>query len=428
MNRFLIFYLFFNVLTVLFAAKGCVNQQCAANVAESDAVFLIETSTSMGADNFAKVQNLLYNLVADLSIGSTLDKSRLAFITFSQDAKTYGGLDAGATASAVNATIGSLNFDNYGFREMSKALTAEEQIITSLRATAKKLLIAIVADTFTGVEPSANGLLDKVRSRYDALLSIAVGPQAIQYAYTDVTTFSGTPADSFFVSGVDQLDFAKLWIERNMCPTYHASTPYVTTTLPVTQPSGVTCQLNTLTYDIYLVVDTSKSMSSSDFAAMKQSVRDFVREYSVNDNKTQFGLIAVSVDPQRYYTGFHAGQNMNSMLNALNLLTQEPTSGQSFDMALQVIDAAFLSTYGNDGKVQLLVYFTGNTNFDKDPSGTVSKLKTKYGLKFAAVQYTSNADATKLTNISGGAACTIDATSSDKRATLGATLENLTCG
>lgn len=147
MKVFLVFFVVLNFLTILFAAKGCVNQQCASTVAESDVVFLIDTSTSMGADNFAQVQNLLYNLVADLTVGSTSDKSRLAFITFSQDAKTYGGLDAGATASAINSTIANLKFDNYGLREITKALTAEEQIITSFRATAKKLLIAILADT-----------------------------------------------------------------------------------------------------------------------------------------------------------------------------------------------------------------------------------------------------------------------------------------
>lgn len=66
-------------------------------------------------------------------------------------------------------------------------------------------------------------------------------------------------------------------------------------------------------------------------------------------------------------------------------------------------------------------------SFVTDPTDDVAALKAKYNLKFVTVQYTSNADAGKLTKISGGSACTIDATDAGKRSNLGFALESLTC-
>ncbi|KAE9554580.1 hypothetical protein FO519_002219 [Halicephalobus sp. NKZ332] len=421
-------FLLFLLVGVVGAAPGCITYPCAPEVAGADVVFLIDTSLSMGADNFAGIQNMLYTLAGDFkNFGSGNDNNRMAFITFSQDATTYGGLDAATSASAVNTTISKLTYDQFDLREITKALTSEESTM-NLRSSAKKLLVAFISNPFTGTEPSANGLLDKVRGKYDALLAVGVGSKAIQFAYNDVTTISGTPQDAFFVTSKDQIDFVRLWIVTNACKNYHASTPAATTTPAVTQPTGLpdNCMLNTLNYDIYLVVDTSNQMSTDDFTALKQSVIDFVREYSVNDGKTQFGLVGVSVDPQRYYTGFHTGQTMSSLVNALNLITQEPSSGQAFDLALKVIDVAYLATYGSDSKTQLVIYFSGNTNFDTDPSSDVSSLKSKYNVNFVTVQYSSKADKDKLSKISGSG-CTFDATDSAKRAALGFSLESLTC-
>jgi uncharacterized protein YegL len=423
-------FLFIATLKFSYAAQGCITQGCSPNKAQADIVFLIDTSSSMGPDNFPLLQQFLYTLASDLTLGSGTDQSQLAFITFSQDAKTYGTLAQGNSISAVNNTIASLTFGGYSLREITKALKAEETIITAangFRATAKKLLIAILADTFTGEEPDHNSLLTSIRGKYDALLSIGIGTNAIQFAYTDITYFSGISGDTFFITGFDQLDFARLWIERNACPTYHAPTTYIPTTPIPTQPSGVTCTLSALKYDIYLILDISNIMATADFNALKSAVSSFVNQYSIDNGNTQVALIAVSVDPQNYYTGFHLGQHKSSVLTAISMLTQEPNNGQALDLAFKVADAAYFQKYANGANTPLVVYVTGNTNFDKDPSSTVSSLKAKYGLNIVTVQFTTGADKTKLQSLSGGSSCTIDATTSASRALLPKTLEQLTC-
>uniref|UniRef100_A0AC34GVR5 VWFA domain-containing protein n=2 Tax=Panagrolaimus sp. ES5 TaxID=591445 RepID=A0AC34GVR5_9BILA len=412
------------------AAQGCVSQSCSPSKAQADIVFLIDTSSSLGEANFPLVQQFLYNLAADLTLGSGTDHSQLAFITFSQDAKTYGTLTQGNSLSAVNSTIASLTRGGYALREITKALKAEETIVTSangLRTKSKKLLVAILADTFTGEEPDHNNLLTNIRGKYDALLSIGIGTNAIQFAYTDITYFSGIAGDTFFITGADQLDFARLWVERNACPTYHAPTTYVPTTIAPTQPPGVTCTLANLKYDIYLILDISNVMSTADFNALKSAVTSFVYQYSIDNGNTQVALIAVSADPQNYYTGFHVGERKSNVLTAISMLTQEPSNGQSLDLAFKVADAAYFQSYANLSNMQLVVYITGNTNFDKDPTSTISSLKSKYGLNIVTVQFTTAADKTKLQSISGGSSCTIDATTSDLRSSLPKTLEQLTC-
>jgi uncharacterized protein YegL len=428
--HFFAIFSFFAILSFSLAAKGCVTQTCSPNKAQADIVFLIDTSSSIGRDNFPQVQTFFYNLAADLSLGSGVDQSQLAFITYSQDAKTYGTLAQGNTASAVNNTIASLTYGGYSLREITKALKAEETIVTAangLRSNAKKLLIAIIADTFTGEEPDHNNLLTNVRAKYDAVLAVGVGTNAIQFAYSDVTYFSKLPGDTFFATGVDQLDFARLWIERNACPAYHAPTTYIPSTPAPTQPTGVTCTLTNLKYDIYLILDTSNAMQKSDFNALKSAVTNFIYQYGIDNGNTQIALIAVSVDPQNYYTGFHTGQRKSTLLTVISMLTQESTSGQALDLAFKIADNAFFQTYANGSNTQLVIYATGNTNFDKDPTSTVAALKSKYGLNIVTVQFTTSADKTKLQSISGGSSCTIDATTSDLRASLPKTLEQLTC-
>uniref|UniRef100_A0A914Y915 VWFA domain-containing protein n=1 Tax=Panagrolaimus superbus TaxID=310955 RepID=A0A914Y915_9BILA len=376
------------------------------------------------------VQKFLYNFAADLTLGSGTDQSQLAFITFSQDANTYGTLAQGNSLSAVNSTISSLIRGGYALREISKALKAEETIVTAangLRTISKKLLVAILADTFTGEEPDHNNLLTSIRGKYDALLSIGIGTNAIQFAYTDITYFSGIAGDTFFITGADQLDFARLWVERNACPTYHGPTTYVPTTLAPTQPTGVTCTLANLKYDIYLILDISNVMPTTDFNALKSAVTSFVYQYSVDNANTQIALIGVSVDPQNYYTGFHAGQRKSNVLTAISMLTQEPSNGQALALAFRVADAAYFQSYANGSNTPLVVYITGNTNFDKDPSSTIASLKAKYSLNIVTVQFTTGADKTKLQSISGGSSCTIDATTTVLRSSLPKTLEQLTC-
>jgi uncharacterized protein YegL len=429
MNFFAIF-LFISTLSFTFAAQGCITQTCSPKKAQADIVFLIDTSSTLGRDNFPMIQKFLYQLAGDLSLGSGVDQTQLAFITYSQDAKTYGTLAQGNSASAVNATIASLTFGGYSLREISKALKAEETIITAsngLRQNAKKLLVAIIAGTFTGEEPDHNNLLTNIRGKYDALLSIGIGTNAVQFAYTDITYFSGLAGDTFFITGTDQLDFAQLWIERNACPAYHTPTTFIPTTPAPTQPTGVTCTLSNLKYDIYLILDTSNVMAKADFSALKSAVTNFIYQYSIDNGNTQIALIAVSVDPQNYYTGFHTGQRKSTVLNVVSMLTQEPSNGQALDLAFRVADNAFFQSYANGSNTQLVIYATGNTNFDKDPTSTVAGLKAKYGLNIITVQFTTGADKTKLQALSGGASCVIDATTPALRASLSTTLEQLTC-
>ena len=139
--------LLFLFLGVTVATPDCTKLPCAPDLAGPDIVFLIDNSRSMGEDNFVAIQNILYSVATNLkNFGSDADKSRVAFITYSQNATTYGGLDAANSLTDVNSTIASLTYGGYDSRDMTSALTAEESIIT-LRPTTKKLLIAFIASS-----------------------------------------------------------------------------------------------------------------------------------------------------------------------------------------------------------------------------------------------------------------------------------------
>ncbi|VDO67912.1 unnamed protein product [Heligmosomoides polygyrus] len=171
-----------------------------------------------------------------------------------------------------------------------------------------------------------------------------------------------------------------------------------------TQDVSVPCQLSALNYDVYLVVDTSAAISSGDFLQMKQMLVDFVNPFVIGDGKTQFALVATAIDSELYGTGFHNQQDRTNVINTINTLTQDDSTGQTLKLSLQAIENNFLSkNYSTSNKV--IVYVTGTTSWDTDPVQTMKQLAQKYGAKPVAVQWTSGASTSSLTSLTGGSAC-----------------------
>ncbi|KAK0420708.1 hypothetical protein QR680_014838 [Steinernema hermaphroditum] len=411
------------------ASTACLRQPCAAHNLYADYVFLIDSSRSMGQDQFDAVRRFLEAFAASVRIGTDMDRVQMQFITYSMKAASHGTLQQGANADYVNQTLKALAFDDFGDRDITKALQLEEATVNEangLRPAAKHVLVVIGADAFSGTLPESDGLLAKVRSKYDALLAIGVGPSAIQDAYLDLQQFAGNVADTMFVSSVDQLDYALLWIQKNGCPRSHVVTTTPAPTPKPTQPSSVTCNLETLAYDVYLLIDASVALATSDFQKLKNELVDFVRLYNVADAGAQFGLTTVSVGAEFYYTGFHRDQTKTGITTKLGLLTQDGSNGQALKLAFQSVEHSYLKKVGTNGRPQLAIYVSANTDFDVAPFDYIASLKAKYGLKTLAVRYGSWADASILAKVTGGARCVYDATTSANPG-MAAWLQEATC-
>ncbi|TKR78091.1 hypothetical protein L596_018953 [Steinernema carpocapsae] len=411
------------------ASSYCLKTDCNPRNLYADYVILIDSSRPMGQSNFDALKKTLTTFTNDVRIGSDSDNVQMQFITYSMTATSHGTLQQGSNAVFVNQTINSLTFDDFGTREITKALQVEQSTVNvanGWRAGAKHILVLFSADSFTGTLPESNGLLAKVRSKYDMLLAVGIGSSAIKNTYLELEQFAGTAEDTMFLSSADQLQYAKYWLAKNGCSKSHMVTTTQAPTPAPTQAPSVTCQLKTLAYDIYLLIDSSIALSTSDFQGLKNQLVSFVQMYNIADSASQFGLTTVSIGAELFYTGIRNGQTKDSFISKIKILTQDGTNGQTLKLAFQSIEHAYLKKFDTSKSPQLAIYVTSNTDFDTAPYDYIKSLKSKYGLKTLAVRYSSSADASLLAQVAGGAACVYDATSSPK-AGMVAWLQEATC-
>lgn len=388
-------------------AQTCVTSACPSRNIEADFVILVDISKAVPQDT--ATQNAIKNFLGNFTFGLTLspDDSQVAIYTYSGLTTGYTTLATGNNIATVQAAIASIKFDGTSDRNLFQALTREESEVgpqSGWRPSYKHVLIVTSADAWTGTPVIGSSLLNQVQGRYDVILGIGYGQTSLSSLSSTLYQLSGKQSNAFFAYNFDQLPYAAQWIFNFGCPGVQQSTLTPTTTPAPTQDPSVPCQLSTLNYDVYMIVDTSAQIQAADFSALKQALVSFVNPFPIGDGKTQFAIVANSVDSELYYTGFHNGQDRGYVLDTVNQLLQDGSNGQSLKLSLQAIQGAYLNQrYPTANK--LIVYFTGNTNWDQDPNQLMNQIKANFTVSSVAVQWTSSADVNQLTNLVGGSNC-----------------------
>ncbi|CAJ0580978.1 unnamed protein product, partial [Mesorhabditis spiculigera] len=391
------------------ATSVCLPQNCSPKNLVADFVFMVDASEALSKDEFEAVKELLMNMSSSLTIGPTA--SQVAIYTYATQIRSAGLLNDLNKLDALQQAIGNMRYEGTEDRQLYLAIQQEEIDVTAangFRAAAKKVLVVIEGDEFTGQSPF-NRQLDTVRAKYDMILVVGVGEQAIRNNYEQTKKLAGDNTDVFWSFNTDHLAYVQLWIQNNACPNSHvAPTTPMPTTVPTPAP-GVPCKVETLNYDVYLVVDSSLAVTADDFAAMKKTISQFISVYPVGDKNVNFGLLTVSMDTELYYTGFHNTQDRSLLLSAISYLNQDGSNGQALLLTLRAITKSYLvNNYSTPNK--LVVYFSGNTNFDQDPTAQAASIASQYGVQFLAVKWNAGADKTKLSAVTGGDKCVYDAT------------------
>uniref|UniRef100_A0A0N5CAV1 VWFA domain-containing protein n=1 Tax=Strongyloides papillosus TaxID=174720 RepID=A0A0N5CAV1_STREA len=422
-----IYLLFLMVLTAN-CSNLCNRIPCAPNRLYADIVSIIDSSSSMGNGLFDGVKQFLYDIATNVTIGSGEDNTQMAFYTFSKNGKSYGTLNGGSNKDSVINTINSLTLDNYGDRSIDQALNLEENEVNEgngLRPGAKKILIIFSGDSFTGTIPSTNGVLGKLQQKYDHLISVGVGVNGPKNNFDELYNIANDPSQLFFTPSSDQLPFIYPAVLQHGCSNYK---PTMTTPKPTpspTQSPSASCQVSSLSYDIYLLIDNSAYLDTNIFNNVKNQLYNFISPYSIGKS-TQVAIFGIALNTQEYYTSFENSQMPDYVTSAINNIVQEPNNGQATALTLNVIKNSLLGRIGKNGKNQLIVYVTDNTNYDSDPSYILSTLNTQYGVKSLVVRTGANADINKVTTFAGSLNCVYDVPSKGISG-IGGWLQDATC-
>uniref|UniRef100_A0A0K0EFU8 VWFA domain-containing protein n=1 Tax=Strongyloides stercoralis TaxID=6248 RepID=A0A0K0EFU8_STRER len=423
----LLYFIFLLFLTVD-GSNICNRIPCSPKRLYADIVSVIDSSSSMENGLFDGVKQFLYDIANNVTLGSDNDNTQMAFYTFSKAAKSYGKLKDGNDKNTVLDIINNLSLDDFGERSIDKALDLEEQEVDAkngLRYGAKKILIIFSGNSFTGSLPSTNNVLGKLQSKYDHIISIGVGINGVKNNFDELNNIASDPTELFFTPSPDQLGFIYPAVLQRGCSNYM---PSITTPKPPpapTQAPSVPCQISSLSYDIYLLIDNSNYLDSTTFTLVKKQLYNFISPYSIG-NLTEVSVFGVALNTQEYYTSFENLQKPNYVLSAITNLVQEPNNGQAISLTLNVIKNNVFGRIGKNGKKQLIIYVTDNSNFDSDPSYTLSTLTSQYGVKRLVIRTSGDANLDILTKFSGGSQCVYDVPS--KRISgIAAWLQNETC-
>lgn len=392
--------------SVVLGSKLCLQSACIPQGIDVDYTFVIDVSNAVSNSDFVQIKQWLLDFTSQLTL-SNYD-SQVTVYAYASVAKSYGTLSSSNNRSTLVSSINAITHDNTNDRQLYLALTKEEaevQASSGFRVGYKHVLVVLSADAWTGTTVLGSTVLTQVQSRYNMVLAVGLGQKSVQNQASALLQLTGVPAYVFYAYNLEQLQFVSQWMYMNGCPNVGMpTTPVPPAPAQPTQDVSVPCQLSALNYDVYLVVDTSAAISSGDFLQMKQMLVDFVNPFVIGDGKTQFALVATAIDSELYGTGFHNQQDRTNVINTINTLTQDDSTGQTLKLSLQAIENNFLSkNYSTSNKV--IVYVTGTTSWDTDPVQTMKQLAQKYGAKPVAVQWTSGASTSSLTSLTGGSAC-----------------------
>ncbi|CEF64985.1 von Willebrand factor, type A domain-containing protein [Strongyloides ratti] len=420
------------VISLLFLTVNgsniCNRIPCSPTRLYADIVSIIDSSSSMDNGLFDGVKQFLTDIASNVTLGSNEDNTQMAFYTFSKDGKSYGTLKNGNNNNSVLSTINSLTLDDYADRSIDQALSLEEDEVTTgngLRQKAKKILIIFSGNSFTGVMPSTNNILGKLQSKYDHIIAIGVGYDGVKNNYDELHNIAGDSSQLFFTPSPDQLRFIYPAVLQTGCSNYM---PAITTPKPTTAPTqapSVSCQVSSLSYDIYLLIDNSNNLNSDTFGLIKKQLYNFISPYSIGTS-TQVAVFGIAINTQEYYTSFENSQMPVYVTSAINNMAQESNNGQAIALSLNVIQNNIFKKIGKNGKSQLIVYVTDNTNFDSDPTNILSSLTNQYGVKRLVIRTDVNASMDTLTRFSGAQNCVYDV-STQGTSGVAAWLQDATC-
>ncbi|XP_053405850.1 collagen alpha-1(XII) chain-like [Mercenaria mercenaria] len=314
-----------------------VTQLTNCNGSQFDIVFVLDSSGSVGEENFKIVKSFVKSVVGNLNIGQ--DNTRVGIITFSRYPVIRLHLDDYTDKEALLKAIDVVPYiagitethsalyllKDEGFRgsrpdvpNIAVVVTDGKSFHTNLTTVASEELQAQGVVMF-GIGIGGNVNLNE-------LSSIASSPNN-QYVYT-VTNFASLTniVNSLSSKTCDVTSVAN-------------TTPVPVSTLQPTYINATTNNTfddcNRTVADIVFILDSSGSLGINNFASVKQFVINMVNYLDIGVNYTKVGVITYSNYPTRRIT-LDSYYDKLDLINAINLIPYYPGNTET-DKALDLL-------------------------------------------------------------------------------------------
>ncbi|OPJ82088.1 collagen alpha-6(VI) chain isoform A [Patagioenas fasciata monilis] len=338
----------------------CTTEVC--KEMKGDIMFLVDSSGSIGDENFLKMKNFMRELVNRTDVGA--DRVQIGVVQFSHEPKEEFKLNTYITKRDIFSAIDRIS------PLQSTTLTGEAlkfmlkyfQASSGSRHVVKKVLILITdGESQDDVKGPATMLRDK------GIIIYSVG--VFNANKTQLEEISGKRDMVFYVENFDILNQIISNLIFDIC-----------SRTPDDKCRRVEC------LDIVFVMDSSGSISSSQYQAMKDFMIALVKQSNVSPDGVQFGALKYSDKP---VVLFYLNKYVTK-LEITEAIQKDDPIGQTTYTAEALVHSEMFFTEErgsrkNKGVPQVLIVITDGESHDKDKLDTVSQRLRNKGITIYAV-------------------------------------------
>ncbi|XP_041589503.1 LOW QUALITY PROTEIN: collagen alpha-5(VI) chain [Vulpes lagopus] len=330
--------------------KGCEDMK-------ADIMFLVDSSGSIGHNNFGKMKTFMKNLLAKIQIGP--DSTQIGVVQFSDINQEEFQLNKYFTQNETSDAIDRMSLINRGTLTGS-ALTFVGQYFTptkGARTKVKKFLILITdGEAQDPVRDPAKALRDK------GVVIFSVGVYGANR--TQLEEISGDSSLVFQVENFDDLKTVESKLIFRVCALHDCK--------------------NIKVLDIVFVLDHSGSIGTQEQESMMNLTIHLVKKADVDSDRVRVGALKYSDYPEVL---FYLSGNKSAVIE--HLRRRRYTGGNTYTArALEHANVMFTEEYGSriqQNVKQMLIIITDGVSHDRDNlSDTASKLRNK-GINIYAV-------------------------------------------
>uniref|UniRef100_K7GEE6 VWFA domain-containing protein n=1 Tax=Pelodiscus sinensis TaxID=13735 RepID=K7GEE6_PELSI len=253
----------------------------------ADIVFLVDTSTSIGPENFQKVKNFLYTLVSRLDVSS--DQVRVGLAQYSDETFKEFLLNQYSLKSDILEQIQNLPYRSGGSYTGSALDFVRTTYFTesagsrALENVPQIVILVTDGESSDQIKIPANNL----KARGISVYVVGINVQDV----TELQEIANKPLNKFLFN-IDNYDVLQD-LPKNLYQFYLRVAPLILIWAP-TQES-ISIQAFTKHYaDIVFLVDSSVNVGSSTFEQIKNFIYQIVAQLDVGIDKYRIGLAQYS--------------------------------------------------------------------------------------------------------------------------------------
>lgn len=334
------------------AEKGCENMKI-------DIMFLVDSSGSIGNENFQKMKTFMKRLLEKTEIGP--DKTHVGVVQFSDESKEEFQLNTYFTHQEVDDAIDRMVLISEGTRT-GQALASLRPYFKpdkGARSSVRQFLIVL-----TDGEAQDSVGAPALALRNEGVIIFSVGMYGANQQ--ELEEISGDSSRVFYVENFDHLESIEKQLIFQVCALHDCKDMEM--------------------LDIVFVLDQSSSISPDQQQSMINLTIHLVNRANVGRDRVQFGALKYSDNPEVI---FHLNKYSSKSAIIDNLMQYKSSGGNTYTAkALNYSNTMFTEEYGSRIKrnvKQILIIITDGESHDrKELNSTALRLRDK-GITIYAV-------------------------------------------